>query len=119
MDKICLKGMAFYAYHGVMPEEKQIGQKFLIDCTVYLDLSAAANSDAISDTVDYAKIYNIVQSISENKKFDLIERLAGTVNKAILAVFPQILIIETTVHKPAAPLAGIFSDVSVTVREER
>ncbi len=119
MDKICLKGMSFYGYHGVLPEEKQKGQRFFIDCVFDFDASSAVQSDDLADTVDYAKVYEIVKRIAEEERFDLIERLAGEINGRILKIFPKILCIETTVHKPDAPIEGSFSDVSVTVSQKR
>ena len=119
MDKICLFGMSFYGYHGVLPEEKEKGQRFFIDCVLYFDAASAAQSDDLADTVDYAKVFEIVKHIAEEERFDLIERLAGEINGKILELFPKILGIETTVHKPDAPIEGTFSDVSVTVSRKR
>lgn len=119
MDKICLSGMSFYGYHGVLPEEKEKGQCFFIDCVLYFDAAPAAQSDDLADTVDYANVYEIVKHIAEEECFDLIERLAGEINKKVMEQFPKILCIETTVHKPDAPMEGTFSDVSVTVSRKR
>ncbi len=119
MDTIRLSGMEFYAYHGVTEEERRLGQRFVIDCALALDLSAAAETDALADTVDYAAVYENIRRVAEGAPFSLIERLAGAVNAEILADFPSVSSVETTVHKPGAPIGGVFRDVSVTVRGER
>ena len=56
MEKIIIKGLKLFAYHGVNPEEKENGQNFILDITAELDADAAKKSDNIDDTVSYAKI---------------------------------------------------------------
>lgn len=56
-DKLVLRGLRFHGFHGVKLEEKKLGQKFVIDVDVWLDLSDAGKSDDISDTVSYTDIY--------------------------------------------------------------
>ena len=119
MDRICLTGMEFYAYHGVMEEERRLGQRFVVDCVLSLDLSRAAASDDLAETVDYAAVYETIRRVAEGGPFLLIERLAGAINEEILSRFPKILSAETTVHKPDAPIPGVFRDVSVTVTAQR
>ena len=119
MDRICLLGMEFYAYHGVMEEERRLGQSFVVDCVLSLDLSRAAVSDDLAETVDYAAVYETIRRVAEGGPFSLIERLASAINAEILSRFPTILSAETTVHKPGAPIPGVFRDVSVTVTAQR
>ncbi|URE10110.1 dihydroneopterin aldolase, partial [Musa troglodytarum] len=56
-DKLILRGLQFHGFHGVKPEEKKLGQKFVVDVDAWLDLSNAGKSDDISDTVSYTDIY--------------------------------------------------------------
>ena len=56
-DKLILRGLIFHGFHGVKPEEKKLGQKFLIDVDAWMDLRAAGKSDELSDTVSYTSIY--------------------------------------------------------------
>lgn len=56
-DKLILKGLKFYGFHGVKPEEKKLGQKFLVDVDAWMDLSQAGNNDNLSDTISYTDIY--------------------------------------------------------------
>ncbi len=119
MDRICLTGMEFFAYHGVAEEERRLGQRFVVDCVLSLDLSRVAASDDLEETVDYAAVYETVRRVGEGGPFSLIEKLAGAINTEILSRFPAIISAETTVHKPGAPIPGVFRDVSVTVTATR
>ncbi|KAF9626388.1 hypothetical protein IFM89_033207 [Coptis chinensis] len=56
-DKLILKGLKFHGFHGVKPEEKKSGQKFLVDVDARLDLRPAGKSDCLSDTISYTEIY--------------------------------------------------------------
>lgn len=56
-DKLILRGLLFHGFHGVKPEERKLGQKFLIDVDAWMDLRAAGKSDELSDTVSYTDIY--------------------------------------------------------------
>jgi dihydroneopterin aldolase len=119
MDSITIKGMSFYGYHGVMPEENRLGQSFIIDVTVYLDLEKAGREDNLDATVDYSRIYTLCHDIVEGKPVQLIERLAYQINEAVLAEWSTVSRIVTTVHKPGAPVGGVFADASVTLEKAR
>ena len=56
-DKLILRGLKFHGFHGVKPGEKKLGQKFLVDVDVWMDLRLAGKSDLLSDTVSYTDIY--------------------------------------------------------------
>lgn len=75
MDRLALKGMAFYGYHGVLPEEASLGQRFLVDVTAYLDLRQVAASDSLQAAADYTAIYRLVKGMVEDHRFNLIETL--------------------------------------------
>lgn len=118
MDKILINEMAFYGYHGVLEEEKNIGQRFFIDLELFLSLEKAGNSDSVSDTVNYALVYESVKAIVENNKFDLIERLASEIANTLLKEFPLIKEILVKVKKPEAPIKGVLKDVQVEIRRK-
>lgn len=119
MDKITLAGIAVYGCHGAMEEERRLGQRFYIDAELSLDLSRAAETDALSDTVNYAEVYEKIRKIAEGEPFRLIEKLAGEIGREILADYPAVSSARITVHKPSAPIPGILSDVAVTVESAR
>lgn len=118
MDYIDVDGMEFFGYHGVMAEENRLGQRFIVDVAMGLDLQKAGTSDDLEQTVNYAVIYEKIKKIVEGKPFKLIEALAEAIAASVLSE-SLVQSVEVTVHKPAAPVAGIFKDVSVTVRRSR
>lgn len=118
-DRIFIKGLSLHAYHGVMAYEAKVGQTFTIDLELDLDLSAAARSDKVMDTVSYDKAVECASQVFCAQKFRLIEAAAGKVAGAILAKFPSVAAITVTIHKPHAPVAATFSDVGVTIMRKR
>ncbi|BDU50982.1 dihydroneopterin aldolase [Haliovirga abyssi] len=114
MDKIIIKNMRLYGYHGVLEEEKRIGQKFFVDLEIYLDLEKASMSDNLNDTVNYAKIYEKVEFINRNQKYDLIEKFAGDIAKEILK-YDKVKNVRVTVKKPEVPIPGQLDYVAVEI----
>jgi dihydroneopterin aldolase len=118
-DRIFIKGLSLHAYHGVLAYESKVGQSFSIDLTLEIDLSDAARSDKVMDTVSYDKVAECASKTFCAKPYKLIEAAAGKVADAVLADFPRVLSVEVTIHKPHAPIAAIFSDVGVTLMRKR
>ncbi|WP_418791359.1 dihydroneopterin aldolase [Phosphitispora sp. TUW77] len=106
-DKILLSGMQFYGRHGVFPEEKSLGQKFIIDVELTLDLRKACVTDDVNHTINYADLYASVEKIVTQKNFNLIEALAESIAQEILQN-NRIDQIKVKVCKPHAPINGIF-----------
>ena len=119
MDRIFLRGMRFMACHGVLPHEREVPQPFEVDVEMGLDLRAAGESDDLGDTVNYAKVYHTVSSIMDGAPKQLIEALAEGIADDLLRDFDSLRWVRVTVHKPAAPIDGIFSDVGVTILRRR
>ena len=90
MDKIVIKGLRIFAYHGVNPEEKEKGQPFVLDITLYKDLSLPGATDDLNDTVNYSRVAKTATRVMLAQKDDLIERAASRVAEAVLAEFPEI-----------------------------
>jgi dihydroneopterin aldolase len=118
-DSIFIKGLSLHAYHGVMAHEAKVGQSFSIDMSLEIDLSAAARSDKVMDTVSYDKVVECAREAFGAQRFRLIEAAAGRVAEAVLTAFPRVNAIEVTIHKPHAPIAATFSDVGVTLKRKR
>ncbi|EHK83667.1 dihydroneopterin aldolase [Saccharomonospora azurea] len=117
-DRITLTGLRVFGRHGVYEHEKRDGQEFVVDLTVWLDLSAAATSDDLADTVNYGELAERAAAIVAGPAHDLIERVAGSIAEDVLRD-ERIRAVEVTVHKPSAPISLTFTDVAVTVRRER
>jgi 7,8-dihydroneopterin aldolase/epimerase/oxygenase len=118
-DRIFIRGLALHAYHGVMAHEAKVGQTFTIDLDLEIDLSAAARSDKVVDTVSYDKVVDCASDAFGGQRFRLIEAAAGRVADAVLADFPRVRSVRVTIHKPHAPIAATFDDVGVTLVRSR
>jgi len=118
-DRIFVKGLALHANHGVMAHEAKVGQTFTLDLDLEIDLSAAARSDKVVDTVSYDKVVDCVSEAFCAHRYRLIEAAAGRVADAILAAFPRVRSVRVTIHKPHAPIAATFDDVGVTLVRSR
>lgn len=116
-DGIHLRGLEFYAYHGALPEEQVLGQKFLIDMDIFLDMSKVGFSDQVEDTIHYGEVYQVIKACVTESRFLLIERLAEEIAGRVLGQF-SCLSVRVEVHKPQAPIPGIFKDVSVEIWRE-
>jgi dihydroneopterin aldolase len=84
MDKIIMKNMQFFGRHGVLPEEKTLGQKFFVDAELYLDLLDAGETDKLQYTVDYGAVYAMIRDIMEKESYNLIEAAAETICSDVL-----------------------------------
>jgi dihydroneopterin aldolase len=114
MDEIRLTGLRASGHHGVLDHERENGQEFLIDVTVRLPLAPAAAEDELDRTVHYGVLAEAVVAAVERDPVDLIETVAERVADVALS-FDAVREVEVTVHKPHAPIAVPFEDVSVTI----
>ena len=119
MDKILIKELEVYAYHGVFPEEKRQGQRFLLDVTLHLDLSRAGQTDDLADTVSYADMTETVRAAMTAQSYDLIERAATCVAEAVLAAYPPVAAVTVRLIKPDAPVDAAFAYMAVEIHRER
>ncbi len=119
MDSITAKGLEFRAIHGCLPEETEQPQLFVLDLHMFLDLSAAMQSDELNDTVDYAEAYRIISEIMTGPPRCLLERLAAEIGQALLDAFPRLDAVELELKKPEAPVKGAFEFFGVTIRISR
>lgn len=118
MDRIALTGLRARGRHGVYDFERAQGQEFVVDVVLELDLSAAAGSDDVSDTVHYGELAERLVAVVAGEPVNLIETLAGRLASVCLAD-PRVAAATVTVHKPQAPIPHEFSDVAVTVKRSR
>ena len=105
MDAVFLEGLEFYGFHGVNPEERADGQRFIVDVELEADLRAAGQTDDLERTISYSTVYKRVRSIVEGPPCDLIETVAERIAAAILDEFdtPGVTV---TVRKPDVSLSG-------------
>jgi dihydroneopterin aldolase len=113
-----LEGMEFKAYHGCLPQEKVRGNNFIVDFRGELDLSTAAKSDNLDDTLNYADIYDIV-SEEMSIPSELLENVAGRIVKSIAARFPQLESFSIRVSKSKPPVEGTVQWSRVTLLHKK
>jgi dihydroneopterin aldolase len=119
LDKIIIKGLKVFAYHGVNPEEKRDGQQFILDVTLYLSLLRACRSDDLNDTVSYAAASKTVIRTMTEAKYDLIERAAQRVAEQLLAEYNTVEKVEVLLKKPEAPVKAEFDYMAVQIMRQR
>lgn len=117
-DRISLTGLRVRAHHGVFDFEREDGQDFIIDVTVWLDLAVSASSDDLSMTVHYGELAERVHDAVASNPVDLIETVAERIAVVALS-FLAVHRTEVTVHKPQAPIGVPFDDVAVTIERSR
>lgn len=119
MDKIYLKNMEFFAFHGVMNDERINGQYFEIDVEMSLDLTQAVASDSVMDTVDYGQIYLTVKEETMKNRYNLVETLASKIITAIFVKNPRVEEVCVAIRKPQAPIDGKLTGPEVVIRRTR
>jgi dihydroneopterin aldolase len=118
VDEITLSGLRVFGRHGVFEHERQVGQHFVIDTTLYVSTAAAAASDDVADTVHYGEAAERIAAVVGGEPVNLIETLAGRIADALLT-YEGVRMVAVTVHKPDAPIDLEFADVAVTIRRAR
>ena len=119
LDIIRLHNAIFYAYHGVMSDEQNLGGKFEVDLDLHCDLSDAKQSDTLHRTVNYEKVYGVMKEAVVGKKYFLIEALANSIADKVLKGFSEVQKVVVRVRKPGAAIHGIIDYVEVEVESER
>ncbi|GAD05039.1 dihydroneopterin aldolase [Porphyromonas crevioricanis JCM 15906] len=120
MNKIEVKGsirlheMKFYAYHGVLPQEREVGNTFILDLNLETDLTKASFSDNIEDTISYADIYMLVKREMDIPSL-LLEHVAGRILRCIAEEYPNVESACITIAKQNPPFGGDVKSASVSL----
>jgi dihydroneopterin aldolase len=118
--KISITGLRVFAHHGVFDFERQNGQDFYIDASIWVDGDKAAFSDDLNHTAHYGDLAKGLVELSKNNPVDLLETLAQRLlDYALNFGGGKVLKAKITVHKPGAPIPYEFEDVSITVKAKR
>lgn len=114
--RIELEAMKFYAYHGVMPQEKKVGNNFVVNLVLTAPLEQAVRSDELDDTINYAAVYDVVKKQMEIPS-KLIEHAAGRILHALKEHFPQLTAVELKLAKLNPPFGGDVYSAAVILSE--
>lgn len=115
MDCCRVDGLEIYAYHGVFPEEKKLGQRFILCIAIEADLQNAGLTDDLTAAVHYGEVAQKATALFTEKSYDLIERAAEVVAVGLLKAFPVATAVRVKVVKPGAPIGLAPATVSVSV----
>lgn len=112
MGTISLEGLEFFAYHGAYAEEQKIGNRYAVDVHIDTDLSLAAETDKLKETVNYEDVYLIVKSVMQ-QKHKLLEHIGHSIINQIRMVYPNIQSIRVEVSKFNPPIGGVCTRACV------
>ena len=115
---IRIKNASFYAYHGALAEEQNIGGKFEADVDIYTDFSEAARTDNLKLTVNYDEVYKFINKIVHQQKYYLIETLATVIAEELLKNYASIYKVAVRVRKNNVPVGGVIDYVEAEVIKE-
>jgi 7,8-dihydroneopterin aldolase/epimerase/oxygenase len=111
-DRIIIEGMVFYGRHGVLPAERELGQPFVVDVELWLDLRPAGLSDDLAKTVDYGEVHRLAKQVVEGEPVDLTETVAERIANATLEEHPLVEVVRVKVKKPNVRLGDTVLDGS-------
>ena len=111
---IHLRRLRFHAFHGVFPQERQVGADFLLDVKVGYPLAQAMQSDEVADTLNYADVYDLVAREMQQPS-RLLEHVAGRIAAAIGQAFPQVTSIDLELTKLNPPMGADGEGASVEI----
>lgn len=119
MDKIILNRLSFYGYHGLFQEEKQLGQRFLVDATLNVNLKKAGKKDDMQQSIDYGAAFTLIEQIVTGDSKNLIEAVAEEIAASLLNHFPSLHSCVIKVTKPNPPISGQYESVAVEINRSR
>jgi dihydroneopterin aldolase len=114
MGTIVIAGLRELGVHGVLPEEQARPQPFEVDIELTVDLTAAGESDAIEDTVDYSAVSEAVSRVVASERYHLLERLATRIAE-VCVVDDRVRAVAVTVRKLRPPVRAMLDHVAVRI----
>lgn len=118
MDRVSLHGIDIFARHGVLPAERELGQRFVIDTDLWCDCAPAARTDDLDQALDYTQVHRLVSQTATQTSFQLIEALAGHLCEVLLRELP-VQKVAVTVQKTSPPIPDFRGWASVTLERDR
>jgi dihydroneopterin aldolase/2-amino-4-hydroxy-6-hydroxymethyldihydropteridine diphosphokinase len=118
MDKIHIKDLEIYGYHGVNQQEKDMGQRFLVSIELFIDLSEAGESDDLNKTINYAQFCFDIEEQFKKNKYDLIEKAAEELSKYILLNYKLVNEVRVQLKKPWAPIGKPLDYAGVEIHRK-
>jgi dihydroneopterin aldolase len=117
--RVNLKEMIFYGFHGVAPEERSLGQRFIVNFSFQTAQEHDREISSLEDTVDYTKVYEIIKHVIEEHTFQLLEDCANLILDTVMKTFPEIVHSVVKIKKPSVPIRGILEAVELEMARHR
>ena len=119
MDKIIIKNLEIFSYVGVNKEEKILGQKFLIDLFMYVDIKNSGENDNLDSTISYSNVIKFLTKFLSEKTYDLLEKTASVLAKELFLKYEMLNGLKLCLKKPMAPMKAHFDYVAVEIERFR
>lgn len=119
MDKVIIKDLEVYAYHGVHAEEKKLGQMFIISAEITTDFTRAIQSDDVNDTISYSSVCKEIKNIMNSTKHNLVETVSYNIIKNLFVIYPTIISIKILIKKPWAPIGKHLEYAAIEMERTR
>ena len=116
---IRLKNIPIYAFHGAYAHEQEFGTRFEVDVEIEADLSNAAKSDSLHDTIDYAKVHELILKASQSERYTLLEAWATNLAEKIESQFPLTEQCIIRIRKPGGSVKGLLDAIEVELQTKR
>ena len=111
-SEIILKDIHFFAYHGLLPQEAVVGNDFIVNLTLSVDITRAIQTDDVNDTVNYADVYQVVKAEMQQRS-NLLEHVAGRIAHRLLHDFPSITSVDIQVEKLNPPMKADIHSATI------
>lgn len=117
--KIKLNKMVFFGFHGTQPEERALGQRYIVDFMLETESSKDSKIRYIEDTVDYTRVFDVIKKVMEKHSYQLMENCANHVLNEIIESFPEVIRAEISIKKPGVPINGSLDSAEIIMMRER
>lgn len=119
LDRIVVTGIEFYGYHGASDEEQAIGHRYVVDVVLEADLRKAGQTDALTDTINYAEVAQLILRVGASRQFRLMEALAETLASELLRTYLGAQTVHLRVSKRLPPAGAIIESAGVEIIRSR
>ena len=113
MDRLLLRDMSFYGYHGDVAAERELGGRYMVNLEIGVDLLDAARTDSLDTSVDYVHVYQLVREVVEEQQHRLLESIAEAIASRLLSL-PRVQQVKVRVGK-VPPVRGSFGEFAVEI----
>lgn len=111
---IYIKDARFHAYHGIFPQEQELGQDFIVSVRCGVNIAAAMEHDMLEVSLDYGKLYQLVKREMAVRS-QLVERVAGRIAEAVFSEFPEVKTLDVSITKLNPPIGADCEGAGVEV----